>query len=35
MLARALNCLESPTLTDGLPDFCGKCANCVRIGHGE
>jgi DNA polymerase III subunit delta' len=32
MLARALNCLESPT-TDGLPDFCGKCVNCARIGQ--
>jgi DNA polymerase-3 subunit delta' len=30
MLAKALNCL-SPTLTDGLPDFCGTCSNCVRI----
>jgi DNA polymerase III subunit delta' len=30
MLAQALNCL-SPTETNGLPDFCGKCANCVRI----
>jgi DNA polymerase III subunit delta' len=30
MLARALNCL-TPTTTDGLPDFCGTCANCVRI----
>jgi DNA polymerase-3 subunit delta' len=30
MLARALNCL-TPTETDGLPDFCGKCANCRRI----
>src|SRR5579863_3613778 len=30
MLAQALNCL-SPTKTDGLPDFCGKCANCTRI----
>ncbi len=30
MLAQALNCLE-PTETDGLPDFCGKCANCRRI----
>ena len=30
MLAQALNCL-APTKTDGLPDFCGKCANCVRI----
>jgi DNA polymerase-3 subunit delta' len=30
MLARAMNCLEPPT-TDGLPDFCGHCANCTRI----
>jgi DNA polymerase-3 subunit delta' len=30
MLAQALNCLE-PTETDGLPDFCGQCANCRRI----
>src|SRR5580658_5203597 len=32
MLAQALNCL-APTQTDGLPDFCGKCANCIRIGQ--
>ena len=36
MLARAMNCLERPT-TDagthhGLPDFCGRCSNCTRIG---
>ena len=30
MVAKAMNCLERP-LTDGLPDFCGHCANCVRI----
>ena len=30
MLAQAMNCLE-PTETDGLPDFCGHCRNCVRI----
>lgn len=30
MLAQALNCLN-PTVTDGLPDFCGQCANCRRI----
>jgi DNA polymerase-3 subunit delta' len=30
MLAKAVNCL-SPTETDGLPDFCGVCANCARI----
>jgi DNA polymerase-3 subunit delta' len=31
MLARALNCL-APTETGGLPDFCGQCSNCRRIG---
>jgi DNA polymerase-3 subunit delta' len=30
MLAQTLNCL-APATTDGLPDFCGKCANCTRI----
>ena len=30
MLAQAMNCL-APTRSDGLPDFCGKCANCTRI----
>jgi DNA polymerase-3 subunit delta' len=30
MLAQALICLSPPT-SDGLPDFCGKCANCIRI----
>src|SRR5271168_2253446 len=30
MLAQAMNCL-APTETDGLPDFCGHCANCTRI----
>ena len=30
MLAKALNCLTPPK-TDGLPDFCGQCANCTRI----
>lgn len=34
MLARMMNCL-SPTTTDALPDFCGKCSNCVRIGQAE
>jgi DNA polymerase-3 subunit delta' len=34
MLARALNCLEQP-INDGLPDFCGRCANCTRIGQAE
>ena len=31
MLAKAVNCLN-PTENDGLPDFCGVCANCTRIG---
>lgn len=31
MLAQAVNCLQ-PTETDGLPDFCGVCRNCARIG---
>lgn len=34
MLARAVNCL-APTESDGLPDFCGKCENCVRIGAAQ
>ncbi len=32
MLAKAVNCLN-PTETDGLPDFCGVCSNCTRIGN--
>jgi DNA polymerase III subunit delta' len=31
MLAQAVNCLN-PTESDGLPDFCGVCSNCARIG---
>lgn len=34
MVPRAMNCLERP-VTDGLPDFCGYCSNCVRIGQSE
>ena len=34
MVARAMNCLERPT-SDGLPDFCGHCSNCTRIGLAE
>src|SRR5271155_3628182 len=34
MLACAMNCLEQP-LTDGLPDFCGRCSNCTRIAQSE
>src|SRR5215831_772834 len=34
MLARAMNCLQ-PKMTGGLPDFCGKCENCRRIGESQ
>jgi DNA polymerase-3 subunit delta' len=34
MLAQAMNCLD-PVLADGLPDFCGKCANCTRIAQSQ
>jgi DNA polymerase-3 subunit delta' len=34
MIARAMNCLERP-MVDGLPDYCGRCSNCVRIGLAE
>jgi DNA polymerase-3 subunit delta' len=32
MFARLVNCLN-PTESDGLPDYCGVCRNCERIGH--
>lgn len=40
MVAKAMNCLDRPDSTglfggaasaDDLPDFCGKCSNCLRI----
>lgn len=34
MLAMAMNCLNSPQ-SEGLPDFCGQCSNCVRIAQSE
>jgi DNA polymerase-3 subunit delta' len=34
LLAKAMNCLSS-TITDGLPDFCGECSNCVRIAQSQ
>lgn len=34
MLARAVNC-QQPVETDGLPDYCGHCSNCERIGEAE
>jgi DNA polymerase III subunit delta' len=33
MLARTMNCTEIGRETDGLPDFCGHCDNCRRIGE--
>jgi DNA polymerase-3 subunit delta' len=37
MLARVVNCKGGPDggpiETDGLPDFCGRCLNCVKIGE--
>jgi DNA polymerase III subunit delta' len=38
MLARAMNCLEQPVqarigTAGDLPDFCGRCTNCLRIGQ--
>jgi DNA polymerase-3 subunit delta' len=34
MLARAMNCLQSIE-TGGLPDYCGLCSNCRRIGEAQ
>ncbi len=34
MLAKAMNCRERPQ-TGGLPDFCGRCANCTRIAQAD
>lgn len=34
MLAQAMNCLTGAT-SDGLPDFCGECSNCVRIAQSQ
>jgi DNA polymerase-3 subunit delta' len=43
MVAKAMNCLERPdpnslfgaAPAEELPDFCGKCSNCVRIGDAD
>lgn len=32
MLAKTVNCLN-PKELDSLPDFCGTCSNCIRIGN--
>ena len=34
MVAKAMNCLQHPE-TDGLPDFCGVCASCLRIAEAD
>jgi DNA polymerase III subunit delta' len=34
MLAQTMACLEHP-VSDGLPDFCGVCSNCTRIGQSQ
>lgn len=34
MLAKAMNCLSPPS-GNALPDFCGKCSNCIRIAQSE
>src|SRR5437867_2570026 len=34
IIARAMNCTERP-ISDGFPDFCGRCSNCVRIAQAE
>src|SRR3954470_22390525 len=35
MLVKAMNCLNPQTASDGLPDYCGVCANCTRIGEAD
>jgi DNA polymerase III subunit delta' len=35
MLAKAANCLERPLDDAALPDFCGRCSNCERIGQAD
>jgi DNA polymerase-3 subunit delta' len=34
MVSKTMNCLERPE-TDGLPDYCGRCSNCERIGQAD
>ena len=33
MVAKAMNCLAPPA--GKLPDFCGRCSNCQRIGQAD
>ncbi len=34
MVSKTMNCLERPE-SDGLPDYCGRCSNCERIGQAD
>jgi DNA polymerase-3 subunit delta' len=34
MLTKAMNCLEH-AVSNGLPDFCGRCSNCTRIAQSD
>ena len=34
MIAKSMNCL-APVTTNGLPDYCGNCANCTRIAQAD
>jgi DNA polymerase III subunit delta' len=34
MLAQTMACLQHP-VSAGLPDFCGVCSNCTRIGQAQ
>src|SRR5690242_20428340 len=34
MTAKVLNWLEEPQC-DGLPDYCGRCSNCMRIAEAD
>jgi DNA polymerase-3 subunit delta' len=35
MVAKAMNCHQRPITDDGLPDYCGRCQNCERIGQAD
>src|SRR5438045_9709145 len=35
MVAKAMNCFVPPKVADGLPVFCGRCANCARIAEAD
>jgi DNA polymerase III subunit delta' len=35
MLTKAMNCLDPQVASDGLPDYCGVCANCTRIAQAD